>query len=122
MGCLAVLVLESLPQLKQLEGLQQCPALQTMSISSCSILAKLDLEGLSSLEQLHLNGCEGLKEVACPTELAALSRLVVADCRHLQTVERSGASALLTVSQLCLPQVRPGNYCGDTMHSPITTV
>jgi hypothetical protein len=101
-----VLVLETLPELRQLQGLQGCPALQIISVSGCPNLAKLDLEGLSRLEQLHLSGCGGLQQVACPVELAALSRLVVADCRHLQTVECTGASALPTLSNLCVPQVR----------------
>jgi hypothetical protein len=103
MGCLAVLVLDSLPELAVLWRFQGCPALRAVSVSSCPALGQVDLGGLTRLEQLRIRGCGLLQAVAGVKELPALTRLVVAGCGRLPEVDLEGASALLTVPNLGSP-------------------
>jgi hypothetical protein len=106
MGSLAVLLLHSLPEL------------QAVAVSSCSSLQNLDLRGLSeSLKYLDIRGCESLRDVVGATELVALTRLVVADCRHLKCLKlevKPGGAQSLTVPNLLLPKVRSGLYTRHT--------
>jgi hypothetical protein len=118
MGSLAVLLLHSLPELKELPGLHSCTALQAVAVSNCSILQNLDVGGLSeSLKHLEIRGCESLHDVVGATKLAALTRLVVADCRHLKCLElegKPGAAQSLTVPNLHLLEVRSGHCDSHT--------
>jgi hypothetical protein len=113
MGRLAVLVLEGLPELEQVKRCHGCPALRAVSVISCANLQKLDLGGLRTLERLHIRGCGRLEGVAGVAELAALTRLVVADCRHLQALDRHVAAAQLTepLGALCKVRLGPCSSC-----------
>jgi hypothetical protein len=97
MGCLAVLLLARLPELAQLRGLQDCPALRAVSVCSCGNLQKLDTRGLARLEQLRIRDCERMQDVVGVAELCVLTCLVVAGCAQLQELELVGEEALLTV-------------------------
>jgi hypothetical protein len=100
MGCLTVLVLKSLPQIKELQGLQGCPALRAVSFTSCASLLLLDLDGQTRLEMLHIRECVRLK-VVCGMELGSFTRLVIAGCDQLPNLDLRGPECALVMLDMC---------------------
>jgi hypothetical protein len=100
MTSLTVLALEGLLQLQELVGLEDCPALQTMSVSTCPNLRRLSLRALTRLQELHIVWCDRLQEVAGVSELCSLTRLVVAACAHLKELDWERAASPVNRSSL----------------------
>jgi hypothetical protein len=100
---LAVLQLQSLPELEEIPGLPSCSALRAIAVSTCPNVRKLDLGGLIRLENLEIRGCERLQVVVGATNLAALTCLVVAGCLQLsEDQEVEGAAARHSLVQVRL--------------------
>jgi hypothetical protein len=91
---LVVVVLKGLPELKQLTGLRECPALKAMQVSSCGRLQQLDLEGLASLLQLQITHCDQLQLLHDLETLRKLQELGLTCCPQLQRVNLQGLTAL----------------------------